>query len=82
MFTEQYRLAQTNAEVTKIQNRPRAQEAINFIRKHYGVSDTVPHICLNVSDGVCLREPMQSRYNLHNIIATTHAIRTMLDEHL
>ena len=25
---------------------------------------------------------MQSRYNLHNIIATIHAIRTMLDEHL
>ena len=95
MLTEQFRLAEgleevfserfydskiTNAESTK--NRPEAKKVIDFIIKHYGVTDNIPHVCLNVADGVCLRGEMQSRYNLHNIVATVHAIRKIFADKL
>lgn len=96
-FTEQYRLAAgleeifneqfydnkvTNAECTKIGNRPAAQKAIKFIQEQYNLYDGIPHVCLNVPSGVCLRSQLKSRYNLHNIITTTHTIKKMLTEEL
>ena len=95
MLTEQYRLAEglkevfselfydgkiTNAECTK--NRPEAQKVVDFIAKHYGLTDNIPHVCLNVADGVRLRGEMQSRYNLHNIVATVQAIRKLFEDEL
>ena len=97
MFTEQYRLAAgleevfneqfynnkiTNAECTKVENRPGAQKAIDFIKEKYNLCDGIPHICLNVPSGVCLRSQLKSRYNLHNIITIINAINKMLTEKL
>ena len=97
MFTEQYRLAEgleevfnhlfydgkiTNAECTKIANRPGAQNAIEYIQKTYRLHDNIPHVCLNVVDGVCLRGALKSRFNPQNIAATTHAINSMFDANL
>ena len=97
MFTEQYRLAEgleevfnhlfyngkiTNADCTKIENRPGAQNAIEYIQKTYRLHDDIPHVCINVVDGVCLRGASKSRFNPQNIAATTHAINLMLDANL
>ena len=94
MFYEQYRLASgledvfnhlfykrkiINADCTKLEKRPRAQKAIEWIQNTYGIKDGIPHVCLNVADGVCLRGALQSRFNLHNIVATTHAITSMIN---
>ena len=97
MFTEQYRLAAgleevfnhlfyngkiTNADCTRIENRPGARNAIEYIQKHYGLRDDIPHLCLNVTDGVCLHGEMKSRFNPQNIAATTRAIISMFNENL
>ena len=97
MFYEQYRLASgleevfnhlfydgkiVNAEGTKLEHRPGAQAAIDYIHKTYGVKHGIPHVCLNDMDGVCLRGALQSRYNPQNIAATTHAIVSMIDQGL
>ena len=93
MFTEQYRLASgleevfntlfydgriSNAECTILHNRPGAKKAIDYVQKQYGLRDGIPHLCLNVADGVCLRGALTSRYNPQNIAATTHIISSML----
>ena len=97
MFTEQYRLAArleevfnylfydgkiTNAECTKIENRPGAQRAIQYTQSTYPLYDSIPHVCLNVTDGVCLRGVLKSRFNLHNIAVTTHTVMSMIAEGL
>jgi len=97
IFTERYRFAAgleeifnelsndnqiTNAECTKIEKRPGAQKAIAYIKDNYGLHDGIPHTFFNVSNGTCLRGPAKSRYNLHNVIPTTHEIREMLKEGL
>ena len=70
----------TNVKSTK--NRPEAQKVVDFIIKHYGLRHNTPHVCLNVVDGVCLPGEMRGRYNLHNIVATVHAIREIFDDKL
>ena len=32
---------------------PEAQNAIPYIRTHYGVYDNIPCVCLNVAEGFC-----------------------------
>ena len=97
MFIEQYRLAAglkevfneqfydnkiINAECTKVENRLSAQKAIKFIQEQYNLYDGIPHVCLNVPSGVCLPAASKSRFNLHNIVATTHTIKRILNAEL
>lgn len=72
----------TDAECTKLVNRPKARDAINWIRETYQVDDGIPHICLHVEDGVMLQDQFHSRYNLHNFVAAIHAILKMLADGL
>ena len=98
VLTEQHRLCQgleevfnqifyegqiTNAPGTELKNRPKAQKALAWIEKEYQVNDGIPHVCLNVEDGVQLiSEKSKSRYNLHNVVATLHAVTSMLADGL
>ena len=72
----------TKAACTKLQARTRAPAAIEYIRKEYGLGGNIPHVCIHVRDGVCLRGPMQGRFNPQTIAATTHALDRMLEANL
>lgn len=96
MFTEQHRAAAgltdiynelwyggriTNAAGTVIADRPKAQEAINYIEKIHGAKDGIPHVCLHIPNGVCMRSDItKSRFNLHNVVAVVHEINGLLDD--
>lgn len=97
LLTEQYRLAEglsevcnllfyagriTDAEVTKLANRPRARNALEWIDKNFQVNDGIPHVCLRVPQGVCLKDKYFSRYNIHNVVVTIHSIRSMIADKL
>lgn len=97
MLNEQYRLAEgleevfnqlfydgriTNHPSTRIDNRPAAQRAIQYIRRQWHKHDGIPHILLNVPTGACLRGETFSRFNPHNIAVTANTIRGMLLEGL
>ena len=97
MLSEQYRLASgleeifnelfyngkiTNAQCTTIQNRPGAQKAIQYISDTYRLRDGIPHVCLNVVDGICLRSASKSRFNLQNIAVTIHTVFQMIAQGL
>ena len=72
----------TNAQCTRIENRPGAQNAINYIQSHYGLHDNIPHVCLNVADGVCLRGPSTSRFSPQNVATTLNMVLSMIDEYI
>ena len=73
----------TNGAGTALKERPRAQAAVEWIKKNYNVSDGIPHLCLNVKNAICLRGGKgQSKYNLHNVVATCRLIRQMLKDGL
>lgn len=98
LFTEQHRMAKglkdivnilvyqgriTDAPSTAIANRPLAQVGIEYIQKRHNVHDGIPHLCLHVPDGVCIKsDQTQSRYNLHNIVAVMHELRNILHQGL
>ena len=93
MFTEQYRLAAgleevfnglfyegkiTNAPCTMIENRPGARNAIDYIKGRYNLHDGIPHVCVNVTDGVCLRGRSKSRFNPQNVATTLNLVLSMI----
>ena len=64
---------------TELANRPKAVEAIQFIKDNYQKNDNIPHICLSVPDGVCTTTNKgTARYNFHSIAATIKIIRKMM----
>ena len=93
MFTEQHRMASGLEEIsarlvyfnkigsapsTAISQQPLAQGAIDFVTN---VHDGIPHVCLNIPDGVCMRSPQTlSRFIIHNIVAIFAEIRALLTE--
>ena len=97
MLTEQHRLAHgleegfnrlfyggkiTNAPETTIDKRPVVQSAIDFIQNTFGLYNGIPYVCINVTDGVCLRGASKSRFNLQNVITDVYVIRNVFDSKL
>lgn len=94
LFTTQYRAAAGLSEVysevfyggklkdgpgTELSNRPKAREAIDFIKQRHHLTDGIPHLFLNVSSGICMtNENSRSRSNLHNVVATINEIQAIL----
>ncbi|KAL2058115.1 hypothetical protein ABVK25_001733 [Lepraria finkii] len=57
----------SNGKGTAIPDRPKAQEAIKLVQKVHGVHDEIPHVCLYVPTGVCMRsEIAKSRRSPHH----------------
>ena len=55
-----------NGAGTSLSERPRAQTAVKWIKEKFGVSDGIPHLCLDVKNAVSLRGGKgKSNYNLH-----------------
>ena len=73
----------TNGPGTSLDERPRAKEAVKWIKDNYGVSDGIPHLCINIQNAVSIRGGRRfSKYNLYNIVVCTAVIRKMLAEGL
>ena len=48
----------TNVPGTAIEVRPKAENASRFIQETFNIYDGIPHICLDVRDGVCLQSAL------------------------
>ena len=67
------------ARVPQLQIGPKRKKAIKFVQKVHGVHDGIPHVCLHIPTGVCMRsEIAKSRYNLHNVIVVVHEIKRLI----
>ena len=75
-----YKNVIVNAPTTK--NREATKKAAKFTGKFSGSDNGVPHLCLHVQNGVCIRSEQQSRFNPHNIAATLHYVRAIIKDKL
>ncbi|KAG8527957.1 uncharacterized protein KY384_006873 [Bacidia gigantensis] len=62
-----YRGKLTDGPGTALDKRQFARQVLRFMHGEYGVTSTVPFLCLSVPDGVCVRSSTRSRSNPHNI---------------
>lgn len=67
-----------NGPLTDLASRPRSQATLNFIRQRYGVDTMVPRLVFNLSNGVCLKAPNGSRYNVYNVAHTMTLILSLI----
>ena len=74
-----YKGAVQNAPGTAIVERSAAQATIEFLQREHRLTTTVPHMFLNVSDGVCIRMSTQSRINLHNIVVDLNTVERLVE---
>ena len=94
MFTTQYRMTAgieelssrmcyngrlENDHSTLLVNRQPSQDAIDFIQDQFGLTTTVPHVFLNVYNGVCLKGRTMSRHNPPNVIMVMFVIESVLE---
>ena len=97
MLTGQYRLCEaleevfnelfydgkiTNGTGTLLAKRGRAQKALQWIQQTDNVCDHIPHVALNVLDGVQIKSEAGNSFNLRNVLVTIKAVERMLDADL
>ena len=68
-----------NAECTLLANRPQSQAAIRFLKDQFKLDTEVPHLCMNVHTGVCLKSRTMSRKNLPNVIIDMYVIELVVE---
>ena len=94
MFTTQYRMTAgieelssrmcyngrlENDRSTLLVNRHPSQDAVDFIQNQFGLKTTVPHVFLNVYNGVCIKGRTMSRHNPPNVIVVMFVIQSVLE---
>ena len=68
-----------NAECTLLANRPQSQAAIKFLKDQFNLDTEVPHLCMNVHSGVCLKSRTMSRKNPPNVIIDMYVIELVVE---
>lgn len=71
----------TNADCTRLLNRPKSQAAIKWINERYYLKVRAPYALLYVGDSICLREANgMSRVNFHNIYVVLQEIKALVQD--
>ena len=97
MLTEQFRMTEgleqlssrmfykgliTNAPSTLLHNRLESQAFNAWVTRKTGVPTKIPHVLIDVPNGVTLLTSSQSAYNVHEIIVVLNLVKELVAEGL